>query len=165
MGPVQQRKDKFIYLGVIIIVSLLMIWFVFGYLSDSEDFSEETIIVTNSEGEEVELSVKIAETEEERREGLMDHDSLCDNCGMLFVFEEDEDTGFYMKDTQIPLSIAFISENGTIMDIQQMEPETTETHKPDQPYRYALEVNQGFFEENQVNAGDLVSIPERYEND
>ncbi|MEF8833189.1 MAG: DUF192 domain-containing protein [Candidatus Thermoplasmatota archaeon] len=163
MDPVDRRKDKFIYLGVIIIVSIILIWYVSDHLSDSTDFGEETIAVINSEGEKIELSVEIAETQEEQEQGLMNRDSLCENCGMLFVYEEDVQYSFWMKDTQIPLSIAFISENGTIMEIQQMEPETTDPHEPEEPYRYALEVNQGFFEENHVNAGDVISIPDRYE--
>ncbi len=54
------------------------------------------------------------------------------------------------------------SENGTIMEIQHMEPETMETHTPAEPYRYALEVNRGFFEENSIDIGDKVKIPDRY---
>ncbi|MEF8874046.1 MAG: DUF192 domain-containing protein [Candidatus Thermoplasmatota archaeon] len=158
-----RKKDMMVYIGVVIVVSILVIWLVFYNTNEEADFEGEKIVVTNSAGEEIELSVEIADTDEEQRQGLMEHDSLCEHCGMLFVYEEDVHYGFWMKDTQIPLSIAFISENGTIMEIQQMEPETTETHRPEEPYRYALEVNQGFFQENQVNVGDEVSIPEQYE--
>ncbi len=162
VGKELQKKEIFAYLAVITIVSMLLIWLVFYSSNGGVDFEEDTVIVTNSSGEEIELSVEIAETDEQRKQGLMEHGSLCEYCGMLFVYEEDVHKGFWMKDTQIPLSIAFISENGTMMEIQQMEPETTETHRPQEPYRYALEVNQGFFQENQINVGDVVSIPEKY---
>jgi len=145
---------------VFILVLLILVsvtWFV---LSDGDvDFREDKVILIDSYGEEIKISMEIAETSKEKQQGLMGRESLCDNCGMLFVFEEDVEHGFWMKDTYIPLSIAFISENGTIIEIQHMEPETT---KPDEPYRYALEMNQGFFEDNDIVVGDTVIIPEKY---
>lgn len=154
-----EKKNVAVYIVVVLII-LAIIWFV---LSDSDvDFREEKIFVRNSSGEEIEIIVEIAETSKEKQQGLMGRESLCDNCGMLFVFEEDVEHGFWMKETYIPLSIAFISENGTIIEIQHMEPETTDTHKPDEPYRYALEMNQGYFEDNDIMVGDIVVIPEKY---
>ncbi|MFP4001301.1 MAG: DUF192 domain-containing protein [Thermoplasmata archaeon] len=156
-----QRK-KILGFFSVVVISILLIWLVFGTMNDGGDLEETKIFLTNSEGEEIVMTVEVAETEEERSQGLMDRDSLCEDCGMLFVYEEDVHNGFWMKDTQIPLSIAFISKNGTIMEIQQMEPETTDTHRPEESYRYALEVNQGFFQENGIGAGDQISIPEEY---
>ncbi len=90
----------------------------------------------------------------------MNRDNLCENCGMLFVYDKNVTKGFWMIDTTIPLSIAFISENGTIIDIQQMEPETSTSHSPGKPYRYALEVNQGFYQDRTIEVSDVVEIPE-----
>lgn len=147
---------------VIILLVLSLGW----YFSDSgeEQPKLETaeLHILNSEGENVTVQAEIADTDEERKIGLMNRDSLCENCGMLFVYEENVTHGFWMKDTTIPLSIAFISEDGTIMDIQQMEPETRDTHKPEDPYRYALEVNQGFFQERNIEVGAVVDIPEKF---
>ncbi|MBS3790926.1 MAG: DUF192 domain-containing protein [Candidatus Thermoplasmatota archaeon] len=162
VGAGSQRKNILVYLGVVITVSLLLIWFVFGVMNNGEDFKEDTIVLTNSSGENFTITVEIAETEEEREQGLMHRESLCENCGMLFVYDKNVHNGFWMKNTYIPLSIAFISEEGEIMEIQHMEPETTDTHRPEEPYRYALEVNEGFFEDNDVGVGDSVSIPDRY---
>ena len=154
-----EKKEIAVFISVLLIL-VSVTWFV---LSDRDvDFREDEVILIDSDGEEIEITVEIAETSKEKQQGLMGRESLCDNCGMLFVFEEDVEQGFWMKDTYIPLSIAFISEKGTIIEIQHMEPETTDTHKPDEPYRYALEVNQGFFEDNDIVVGDTVVIPEKY---
>ena len=78
---------------------------------------------------------------------------------MLFIFSGDTEAGFWMKDTLIPLSIAFIAADGTILDVQEMEPLSEDKHRPPAPYRYALEVNQGWFEERGFGTGDRVEIP------
>ena len=67
--------------------------------------------------------------------------------------------GFYMKDTLIPLSIAFIDANGTIVDIQDMQPQTTDVHYSEKPYRYAVEANQGWYGEKGIVVGDKVEVP------
>ena len=79
---------------------------------------------------------------------------------MLFVFPSDTEARFWMKDTPSPLSIAFIAADGTILDVQDMEPFSTELHRPPQPYRFALELNQGWFERNGFGVGDRVEVPE-----
>ncbi len=155
-------KKKLAFYLVLIIVLILIISFAFKNTRDDIHFEEEIIFITNSNGDEIEMNVLVAEDSEQNEKGLMGRETLCDYCGMLFVFEEDVEGGFWMKDTYIPLSIAFISESGMIMEIRDMEPETTEVHKPEEPYRFALEVNQGFFEDNDIVVGDNVVIPEIY---
>lgn len=157
------KKDIAVYISFIVIV-IIGIWLVFGNAFDG-DSEEDTIVITNSDGEEFELYVEIADEPDERVEGLMNRETLCEDCGMLFVYSHDVHGSFWMKNTKIPLSIAFISEDGDIMEIQQMEPETTEKHTPEEEYRYALEVNQGYFEERGIDAGDEVDIPERFDID
>ena len=78
---------------------------------------------------------------------------------MLFVPGGDTRTGFWMKDTKIPLSIAFIASDGTILETQDMEPLSEELHRPARAYYYALEVNQGWFERHGLGLGDRVEIP------
>ncbi len=119
-----------------------------------------TIVVIGSEGEGVELRVELARTAGERSRGLMFREELAEDGGMLFVFPEDTEAGFWMKDTLIPLSIAFIAADGTILDIQDMEPLSEDTHRPSEEYRYALEVNQGWFRQNGFDVGDRVEIPD-----
>ena len=79
---------------------------------------------------------------------------------MLFIFSGDTKAGFWMKDTLIPLSIAFIAADGTILDVQEMEPLSEDKHRPPAPYRYALEVNQGWFQEHGLGPGGRVEIPD-----
>jgi len=104
------------------------------------------------------LLVEVASTPEERAKGLMFRKTLDYNKGMLFVFDSPVCSGFYMKNTTIPLSIAFISEDNVIVKIENMEPLTTMTHKPDRDYLFALEVVQGWFKDNGIEVGDKVLI-------
>ncbi|MCL2792658.1 MAG: DUF192 domain-containing protein [Spirochaetaceae bacterium] len=108
------------------------------------------------------LNIEIAETEEQRRVGLMHRKSLDRNSGMLFVFESDRILSFWMKNTYIPLSIAFISSDGTIREIRDMTPLSRESVVSRNHVRYALEVNQGYFEEKNITVGDRVILPERF---
>jgi len=98
-------------------------------------------------------------TAEQRSRGLMFREAMPEESGMLFVFGRETKTGFWMKDTKIPLSIAFIASDGLILETQDMEPLSEELHTPARAYRYALEVNQGWFERHGLGAGDRVEIP------
>ena len=107
------------------------------------------------------IAVEVVETEEKRMLGLMYRSVLAQDQGMLFIFDQVGIYSFYMKNTKIPLSIAFIDPIGIILDIQQMTPLDEQTqHYPDKPFLYALETNQGWFFEKQIKAGDTVlSLP------
>jgi len=131
--------------------------------SDDSDVPTATIVVTDGEGARAELTVELARTPAERSRGLMLRESLPKDRGMLFVFAGDTTGGFWMKDTSIALSIAFIAEDGTILDIQEMEPLSTVVHQPPRPYLYALEVNQGWFQRQGFETGDQVEIPDSVE--
>lgn len=104
------------------------------------------------------LTVEIAATEAERSEGLSFRDSLPADRGMLFVFEAPGEHLFWMKDTTIPLSIAFLDPDGTILNMEEMEPLSLDTHRPVAPALYALEVNRGWFVQRGVEAGDTVRL-------
>ncbi len=106
--------------------------------------------------------VEIADTDESRARGLMNRDSLPEDHGMLFVFERDQRLSFWMKDTSIPLSIAYITSDGTIREIYDMEPYDLTPVSSRRSVRYALEVNQGAFEAAGISEGDTVEIPEQY---
>jgi uncharacterized membrane protein (UPF0127 family) len=79
--------------------------------------------------------------------------------GMLFVYERQDWLSFWMKNTPLPLSIAFIDKDGKIVDIQDMESFSLDTHTSAYPARYALEMNRGWFAKEGIKAGDLVKIP------
>lgn len=114
--------------------------------------------IQTAAGGPVEIQLEVADTPESRSMGLSRRPSLPEGSGMLFIFVVDQQGPFWMKDTLIPLSIAFIAADGRILEIQDMAPMTEELHRPAQSYRYALEVNQGFFSRNGVNPGDQVEI-------
>lgn len=103
------------------------------------------------------LQVELARTPEERARGLMRRKSLADGEGMLFIFERDETLSFWMKDTLIPLSIAFIASDGRIVEIRDMRPLDLNPVKSGRSVRYALEVPQGWFERAGVKPGDTVT--------
>ncbi len=118
-----------------------------------------TLTILNSLGERVPVQVEIADTPAERQQGLMGREALAEDAGMLFVFEQEQPLSFWMKDTLIPLSIAYIDGSGTIVDIQDMQPLDETSHPSAAPAMYALEVNQGFFGEWGVTVGDMVELP------
>ena len=105
------------------------------------------------------VRVEVAETQEKRRQGLMFRETLPANEGMLFVFEREQLLSFWMKDTYLPLSIAFISRDGEIVAIQDMEPLDERTfHQSPRPALYALEMNRGWFGRHEVAVGDRVEF-------
>ena len=103
-----------------------------------------------------EIQVMVAKKEEERTQGLMGRTSLGRDEGMLFIFDDEGYHGFWMKNTLLPLSIAFIDKKGEIVWITDMEPLTLSTHNPPKPILYALEMNKGWFATNGIKVGDIV---------
>jgi uncharacterized membrane protein (UPF0127 family) len=95
-----------------------------------------------------------------RAQGLMYRKSMLQNAGMLFIFDEAEVHCMWMKNTLIPLSVAFIDDRGAIVNIAEMEPQTEASHCAAQPVRYALEMNRGWFAARGVKPGSrLGGIP------
>lgn len=114
---------------------------------------------------EQQLSVELACTAAEQQQGLMHRKSLPENQGMLFVFEQERTLSFWMKNTLIPLSIAYIDKQGTIVDIQDMQPLDLSTHPSSKPAQYALEVNQGWFKQHGIQAGSAIKLDSFCSND
>ena len=103
------------------------------------------------------LKVEVVASDADRARGLMNRKSLGRNEGMLFIFDEPAYHSMWMKNTLIPLSVAFIDAQGTILNILDMEPETLDPHASAGPSIYAIEVNKGWFAEKKVKAGDKVT--------
>jgi uncharacterized protein len=103
-----------------------------------------------------EIWVEVAKTPEERAQGLMERRHLDKDAGMLFIFENEDYHAFWMKNTFIPLSIAFIDKEGRIVKIANMKPLTLKSHPPSKPILYALEMNKGWFSANRIKEGDRV---------
>jgi uncharacterized membrane protein (UPF0127 family) len=119
-----------------------------------------TAAIITAEGE-VELSVEVADDDEERARGLMFRTSLADDAGMVFLYTEPTAGAFWMKDTLIPLSIAFFDEEGTILRILDMEPcenDPCPLYDPEVPFIGALEVNRRAFERLGVSEGDRIEL-------
>lgn len=103
-----------------------------------------------------EIWVEVAKTPKERARGLMGRKHLEKDGGMFFIFDTEDYHGFWMKDTWIPLSIAFIDREGRIVEITNMKPLTLEPHPPPKPILYALEMKKGWFSANGIKVGDIV---------
>lgn len=103
------------------------------------------------------ISVELAVTMEQQARGLMFRKSLPENHGMLFFFEQPKQASFWMKNTLIPLSIAFIDQQGTILEIYPLEPlDTSAVVSRSYRVKYALEMNRNWFNRNQIQAGDKI---------
>lgn len=130
-----------------------------------EDISTEALpvrnLTINAGSGAVEMRVEIADDTREMSQGLMFRESLGEGCGMLFVYPSERELSFWMRNTLIPLSIAYIDSEGEIIDLQDMEALDDEppNYASAEPAQYALEANVGFFEENGVEVGDTVEIP------
>jgi uncharacterized membrane protein (UPF0127 family) len=101
---------------------------------------------------------EIARTEVERERGLMFRKSLRDGEGMLFIFDKDEELAFWMKNTVIPLSLAYIASDGTIRQIVDLQPESLASVRAERSVRYALEVPKGWFDRTGVRVGDRADL-------
>jgi len=132
--------------GVLFI--LLFLWISIAY---PQSFLKIPLYIQHKE-----IWVEVAKTPEERSYGLMGRKHLGKDEGMLFIFETEDYHGFWMKDTLIPLSIAFIDKEGRIIWITEMKPLTLNSHVPPKPILYALEMNKGWFSSYGIKAGDIV---------
>lgn len=108
---------------------------------------------------DVKLAVEIVDTPETRGKGLMNRKELKSDHGMLFVFEQENQVSFWMKNTSIPLSIAYITKHGEIVEIYDLEPFSLESVTSKRSsILYALEVNRGYFNENSITVGDTINL-------
>ena len=132
-----------------------------GKASGDSSLAAGTVRIGTSGGESVEVEVEIADDTEEMARGLMGRTALAEDAGMLFVYPDERELSFWMKDTLIPLSIAFMDAEGRIVDIQDMRAldDTPPHYTSAEPARYALEVNEGFFDERGVEVGDRAELP------
>jgi uncharacterized membrane protein (UPF0127 family) len=102
------------------------------------------------------IKAEVAATPAEREQGLMFREQMAPNEGMVFLFESPASVCMWMKNTLIPLSVAFIDENGKIVNIEDMQPQTTDSHCSKKSIRYALEMNRGWFKQKNIKAGSKV---------
>jgi uncharacterized protein len=113
------------------------------------------------EGTDAVLHVEVADSPSEQGKGLMGVDTLPQNDGMAFVYEEPVESTFWMKDTLIPLSIAFVDEDDRVIGVRDMEPCTADpcpSYGSDEPYVLAIEANLGWFDDHGIAAGDRTEL-------
>lgn len=105
------------------------------------------------------LSIEVVQSHKGKTKGLSLRRSLCDNCGMLFVYNKPQRLSFWMKDTYLPLDIAFLDHNMVIREIvRNLEPLSLEVVSSGLSAQHALEVNSGFFDRNEIKVGDRVFV-------
>ena len=99
------------------------------------------------------IDAQVAQSPQERQIGLMNREKMPQHEGMLFVFEQPATQCFWMKNTPLPLTAAFVADDGTIVNLADMQPHNTDSHCSSQPVRYVLEMNQGWFAQKKLKAG------------
>ena len=103
------------------------------------------------------IDAQVAQTPEQRSIGLMHRSDMPQHEGMLFVFEQPATQCFWMKNTLLPLTAAFVADDGTIVNLADMKPQTTDAHCSVQPVRFVLEMHQGWFAKKGLKAGSRLS--------
>ena len=143
-------------------ISLLLLCFMSAWLlsscakaNDSSQISFDEVSVAIA-GEHYEF--EYAQTFEQRAQGLMNRRSLCNDCGMLFRFSPPKQASMWMKNTYIPLDVAFINKQGVITDIKALQPHDLTSVGASGVVTYALEMNQGWFAAHDVSEGDTIKI-------
>ena len=139
---------------IAIIIFIIMSLFLSLSCEKKQKIKKQAVLYINGRA----LYVEIASTDKERQKGLMFRENLDKNAGMLFVFQDDKILSFWMKNTSIPLSIAFIDKNGKVVDIFHMKPYSLEPVVSTLKCRYALEVNRGYFKECGLKVGDKIDL-------
>ena len=102
------------------------------------------------------IEVQVAGNDHQRQIGLMNRAQMPDNEGMLFVFEQPNVQCFWMRNTLIPLTAAFIDDTGTVVNLRDMKPHSEDNHCSTKPVRYVLEMNQGWFDKRHIKAGSVI---------
>ncbi|MFP5484269.1 MAG: DUF192 domain-containing protein [Gammaproteobacteria bacterium] len=99
------------------------------------------------------IDAQVAQSPQERQIGLMHRKEMPPHEGMLFIFEQPATQCFWMKNTLLPLTAAFVADDGTIVNLADMKPQALDSHCSTQPVRYVLEMNQGWFAKRSIKAG------------
>lgn len=105
------------------------------------------------------IQAQVATTPQQQAIGLMHRKEMPTSEGMLFIFEQATRQCFWMKNTLLPLTAAFIADDGTIVNLADMKPQTTDSHCSAQPVRFVLEMNQGWFAKRGLKAGSQLGGP------
>jgi len=133
-------------------LTLTFLMFTFGHAALAQDVPQRLPRIELHAGMH-NISAEVAQSQAERQIGLMHRRTMPVNDGMLFVFEGPQLHCFWMKNTPLPLSIAFLADDGRIVNIEDMRANTEDSHCPKSKIRYALEMNQGWFAKRGIKPG------------
>jgi uncharacterized protein len=128
----------------------------FPSVSADSETPAKLATVTLSVGNVYRIEAEVAHTPDERAQGLMFRKSLKETEGMLFIYPQTELHAMWMKNTLIPLSVAFIDADGIIINIEEMKPETLDTHAAQRVAAYSLEMNGGWFKKRRISPGSKI---------
>lgn len=145
-------KLKSVLLYKKLILLLLSIDYSFAYSSNSSNKCESFKLGSK------EVCLEVPKNKKEKRQGLMFREKLLDNHGMLFTWEKSRKYCMWMKNTFIPLDVAFIDKNLNIKQIKQMLPKSLKSHCADTSVKYVVEMNKGWFKKNKVKVGDKFNL-------
>ena len=126
--------------------------------NQGKGLKKQNLTITRSDKSTITVNAEIAVTEEEKSFGFMERKNIPDGTGMLFVYDHDLLMSFWMKNTPHPLSIAFIDCTGKIRELHNMKPFSLDSVSSQAYCRYALEVPQGWFKDNNINPGDYIDL-------
>jgi uncharacterized protein len=133
--------------------ALVAILFAFAGLATAQDKPQTELPRVKLSAGMFLIDAQVAQTPQQRQIGLMYRESMPAQEGMLFVFEQPETQCFWMKNTLLPLTAAFVDDSGLVVNLADMKPQTTESHCSEKPVRYVLEMNQGWFAKRGIKAG------------
>lgn len=143
MNPVRALGLRFCLAGLVL----------FGAPAFAQQAPQHLPVVRLIAGQHV-INAQLARSEDERSTGLMFRETMPTGDGMLFVFERAGVQCFWMKNTLLPLSVAFLDEDGIVVNIDEMKPETLDSHCSSKPVRFVLEMNKNWFDSRGVKVGD-----------
>ncbi|QTN29317.1 DUF192 domain-containing protein [Rhodoferax sp. AJA081-3] len=140
------------------IVSTLLATLLFGHgLVNAQDMPQTELPRTKLSVGMYQIDAQVAASSEQREIGLMFRKNMPQHEGMLFIFESPSRLCFWMKNTPLPLTAAFVADDGAIVNLEDMKPLTTESHCSTKPVRYVLEMNQGWFAKKGIKPGAKLS--------
>lgn len=132
--------------------SVVLVWLLAG-LVQAQEQPQLNLPRARLQAGMYQLDVQLALTPDQRQTGLMYRSEMPQHEGMLFVFEQPAQQCFWMKNTLLALTAAFVADDGTIVNLADMQPQTTDSHCSARPVRYVLEMNQGWFAKKSIKAG------------
>ena len=145
-----RSKDNFLFIRVVALAAALTLMQGWGWAQETPQMNLQRTRL--SAGMHV-IDAQVALTPEERQIGLMRRKDMPQHEGMIFIFEQASQQCFWMKNTLLPLTAAFVADDGTIVNLADMKPQTTESHCSTQPVRYVLEMNKGWFAKKGIKPG------------